>query len=85
MEEGGNEVVRTKHRSKEEDPLPSPYGSGDLDSSKAVELERRPCGIPGSDHSCVVLEAPLKKWMRVISPSNTSKMLEGSARIFLDT
>ncbi len=85
MEEDGDEVVRTKHRSKDEDPVPSAYGSGDLDYSKAVEIERRPCGFSGNDHSCVVLETPLKGRMHVNSPTDTSKMLQGSARFSLDT
>jgi hypothetical protein len=56
MEGGGGEFVRTKRHPKEEDPLPSPYSAGGPDWSKAVELERRPCGIPGSGHLCVLLQ-----------------------------
>jgi thiol-disulfide isomerase/thioredoxin len=84
MEEDGGEFVRTKHNSKEDDPLPSPYSAGGPDWSKAVELERRPCGIPGSDHLCVLLQAPLQQWARS-SSSNVTRLLEGSAKIFLDT
>jgi len=85
MEEGGDEFVRAKRRSKEEDPLPSPYGTDDPDWSKAIELERRPCGILASDHLCVVLDVPLKKWTRTSSPNNISRMLQGSARVSFDT
>jgi thiol-disulfide isomerase/thioredoxin len=84
MEEGGDEFVRAAHRSKEEDPAASPYGLIDPDWSKAVELERRPCQIPGIDHQCVLLETPLKRWTRTSAPNNTRRMLEGSARIFID-
>jgi len=84
MEEGGDEYVRGKHRSKkDDDPLPVPYGAGDPDWSKAVELERRPCGIPKIDHPCVLLEVRLKPWARVNSNSSI-KMLEGSEWMLLD-
>jgi thiol-disulfide isomerase/thioredoxin len=84
MEEGGDEFVRTKLRSKEGDPEPSIYSSHDPDWSKAVELERRPCGISGKDNLCVVLEAPLKGWTRG-APPNRSTMLQGTTRMVLDT
>ena len=84
MEEGGDEFVRIKRHSKE-DPAPSPYGAGDPDWLKAVERERRPCGISGKDHLCVVLEAPLKRWTQNVSPTDNSRMVEGSAGALLDT
>jgi thiol-disulfide isomerase/thioredoxin len=85
MDEGGDEFVRIKRRSKKEaDPVPAPYSFSDPDWRKAVELERRPCGITGSNHLCVILEVPFKKWMRG-SPNNFSKLVEGSARMVLDT
>jgi thiol-disulfide isomerase/thioredoxin len=85
IEEGGDEFLRTKRRPKDADPAPSPYSSGDPDWSKAVELERLPCGISGSDHLCVVLEAPLRNWTRPPSPSSRSIRAGGSARMLLDT
>ncbi len=85
MDAGGDEFVRTKRRSKKEgDPVPSPYSLSDPDWSKAVELERRPCGIPGSTHECVFLEVALKKWTRG-SPSNLTKMVKGTERLVVDT
>jgi thiol-disulfide isomerase/thioredoxin len=84
MEEDGNEYVRTKRQRKEEDPAPSPYSLDKPDWGKAVELQRMPCGIPGSDHQCVVLEVPFKKWSRIESSGAVTKMLDGSARIALD-
>jgi thiol-disulfide isomerase/thioredoxin len=50
-----------------------------------MELERRPCGLPGADHLCVVLDVPLKRWVRNTSPNNVSRMLEGTSRLILDT
>src|SRR5260370_38316878 len=84
MEESGNEFVRIKRHDKAEDPGPSAYSFNDPDWRKAVERERRPCGIPGSDHQCVLLEVPLKPWTRNSAAGNT-QMVEGSARILLDS
>lgn len=84
LEEDGNEFVRTNRRSKDEDPAPAPYHAGEPDWSKAVELERRRCAIPGVEHSCVILEAPLKRSMRPSSGANLTRALEGSERALLD-
>jgi len=85
VEEGDDEFTRAKRRSHDEDPLPSPYRSKNPDWSKAAELERRPCGIPGSDHLCVVLDLPLKPWMETSPNSSLTKSLGGSQRMLLDT
>jgi len=85
MAEGDDEVVRAKRRAKDESPAPSPYDFKEPDWSKATELERRPCGIPGSDHTCVLLEAPIKPSVAVTSGSNMTKMLGGSQRLLADT
>lgn len=84
MEEDGNEVVRTRHRAQDNDPMPSPYGSGELDISHAREVERRPCLVAGMD-ACVLMDIPITRWTRSSSPSNVFKLLEGTARIFIDT
>jgi thiol-disulfide isomerase/thioredoxin len=85
MEEGDDEFTRTKRHSHDEDPVPSPYRSKNPDWSKATELERRPCGIPGSDHLCVVLDVPLKPWMESNPNSSLTKSLGGAKRVLLDT
>ena len=85
MEEHGDEYMRTKRQSKEEDPAPSPYGFGDPVWSKAIEVRRQPCGLRGSDHECVVLDAPLKPWVRAGINGRNSKLLEGSTRAMFDT
>jgi len=85
VEEGDDEFTRAKRRSHDEDPLPSPYRSKNPDWSKAAELERRPCGMPGSDHLCVVLDLPLKPWMETSPNSSLTKSLGGSQRMLLDT
>ena len=86
MEEGGNEYVRTKRKSKDDDWTP-PYAANDIDSSKAKELARQPCRIPGNDHMCVVLEIPLKRWTRPTSSSGGHfiTLVQGIQRIVLDT
>jgi thiol-disulfide isomerase/thioredoxin len=85
MEENGDEFVRTKHRSKDADPVPSPYDLGKPDWSKAVEIGRRPCGLSPRDRLCVVLDVPLKHWVRATSGSDVARLSDGVARISLDT
>jgi len=84
MAEGDDEFVRVKRHPKDESPLPPPYDFKEPDWSKAAELERRPCGIPGSNHTCVLLEAPIKPWMALTSAPKMTKMSSGSLRMFAD-
>ncbi len=84
MEEGGSEYERTKNPSKEEDRAPSPYRWSNVDWSKAVETGRRPCGIPGRDHECVVVNVPLKQWSRLTSFQDRTTMLEGAGQMIFD-
>jgi len=83
MEEGGAEYLRTKRRSKEPE-LPFAYNLGTPDLSKLKEAERRPCAIPGNDHTCVVLDSPLKRSTRYTSPTVMVQVLEGNARNMFD-
>jgi thiol-disulfide isomerase/thioredoxin len=85
MEDQGDEYVRTKLQSKDEDPAPSPYGFGNPLWEKAVEVQRQPCGLRGVDHACVVIDAPLKPWIRAGSNGHNSKLLEGSTRMVFDS
>src|SRR5271166_4368415 len=85
MEEGSDEFVRNKRFSKEDDPVPSPYKAADADWSKAVEVERRPCALPGMEHQCVVIDVPLKKWTKQSGPNKRTRLVEGSARLVMDT
>lgn len=48
------------------DPLPEPYAP--LDWGRAKEVERLPCGLSGRDHTCIVIEAPVKAWFSVDIP-----------------
>lgn len=83
MEDGGDEYVRVKRKSKDGDPVASPYGLNDPDWTKATEISRQPCGLSGTDHQCVLLQAPLKPWVQG-DPSNVSKMVQGTVRALLD-
>jgi thiol-disulfide isomerase/thioredoxin len=85
MEEGGEEYTRTKHREKDEDPEPGPYGFGGPDWPKAVEVRRLPCGISGGDHECVIVDVPLKRWVQHGSGSKVIKLVDGTARDVFDT
>ena len=85
MEEAGAEYVRTKPSPKENNLLPEPYAVTNADWPKAAERERRPCGIPKIEHDCVVLDVPLKPWIRGGAPNTIAKMLGGTARLVVDT
>jgi thiol-disulfide isomerase/thioredoxin len=84
MEEAGNEYLRPKPHSKEDESLPSVYSFGDLDLSKLVEGERQPCGISGNNHLCVVLDGRVKKSIRLIPPNSSVRVLDGTARFVFD-
>jgi len=85
MQEGEDEFTKTKRRANDDDPAPSPYRVQYADWQKAVELERRPCGLPGSDHACAVLDVPLKPWIQSTTGNSIVKNLGGSERMVIDT
>jgi hypothetical protein len=85
MEADGDEFVRTKRKAKEDDPQPGPYGSIDLDWTKANELARRPCGFKENDHSCVILDVPVKKWIRATTDAQITRVSEGITRLAIDS
>lgn len=84
MEAEGDEYVPTKRKPKEDDPQPGPYGSIELDWMKANELERRPCGFAGSDHTCIIIDVPVKKWARPGTGGQMTRMSDGMARLAMD-
>jgi thiol-disulfide isomerase/thioredoxin len=88
-EPGGTEYARGKeyvHQGKgdRDAPLPAPYENR-LDWSKAKELQRLPCGFAGKDHTCVVIDAPIKPWVRPAEPGQGVKMTLGTIRVMIDT
>lgn len=84
-EEGSDEFVRLKRKSKDPDPSPSPYGFASSDWAKAVVEERRPCGISGRDHECVVVKIPLKAYPIISTTSQITRITEGWAFLNCDT
>ncbi|MDP9053082.1 MAG: TlpA family protein disulfide reductase [Acidobacteriota bacterium] len=84
LEENGDEVVRTKHRAKDELPAPTPYTISEPDWAKAKEVERRPCGLTGQDDSCVLLEVPLKGRILSVSGSSSTRRMGGLERMLID-
>ena len=83
MEEGGDEYERIAEKGNE-GPMPQSYSFENADWSKAVELARRPCNIPGSDHACVVLEAPVRSSARANPSGHLTRIVGGTVRVALD-
>jgi thiol-disulfide isomerase/thioredoxin len=80
MEEGGDEYKRQVPRKGWE---PSPFWPDDAEWSKVVERERHACGLPGTDHTCIQFEAPLKKWSRQ-KGNDTISMVDGVVVLLVD-
>lgn len=72
FEDDGGEYEKPKRRAKDPEPLPLPYLASNADWTKAVELERRPCGYQNDDRPCVLLEAPIRPWTRT-----SAQIIEG--------
>jgi thiol-disulfide isomerase/thioredoxin len=85
LEEGGDEYARTKRKSKGDDPAPEPYGSIELDWTKGKQLDGVPCGFGENDHSCVLLQAPVKAQIRLGASSQVTRILGGVAQLAIDT
>jgi thiol-disulfide isomerase/thioredoxin len=85
MESEGDEYVHIKRQKKDDDPEPDPYGSFQLDWAKGKELERRPCGFTGTDHTCIMFEVPVKGWMRAGMDSEITRMRDGFSRLAVDS
>ena len=83
-EEAGDGYIRVKIHSND-DPQPEPYAIGAADWTKATEIERNACGIPGVDHTCVGLRVHLKPFLEPRSALRMSKVLGGTALLRMDT
>ncbi|MDQ2711128.1 MAG: TlpA family protein disulfide reductase [Acidobacteriota bacterium] len=81
----GDEYVRRKRSSKEETPQPGPYDAEHLDMTKAVERDRRSCGLTNVDHECVTIDIPVKPWIRIIGANRLLKVMNGTTRVVFDT
>lgn len=85
LEAGGDEYVRTKPKAKEEAPSPGPYGGIELDWAKAKEVDRRPCGFAGTDHTCVVVDAPVKRQIWAERADQMTRLSDRIARVAIDS
>lgn len=81
----GDEYLRVKRRGKEDHPEPAPYGGIELEWAKAAEVQRQPCGFPGADHICIIVNVPVKPWVRSGTSSEISRMSAGVSRMALDS
>ena len=84
FEAGGTEYARPKQTVDKDKPLPEPYDTK-LDWNKMKEVQRLPCGFSGKDHTCVIIEAPIKPWMRLSAPGVVIKMTDGIIRVMADS
>jgi len=84
MEPEGTEYKRVNDEVDKNEPLPEPYDTR-LDWGKVKELQQLPCGFSGRDHACVIIEAPMRPWMRPYRSSGVTKMNSGTARVMIDT
>lgn len=84
FESDGDEYIRTKHKSKDDDPAPSPY-TLNAEWPKAVESGRQPCTADANSHLCIVIDVPLKKTAEVSTTGKITQVLGGNARLMIDS
>jgi thiol-disulfide isomerase/thioredoxin len=84
FESGGKEYAHPKVNIDKDKPLPDPYETR-LDWNKMKEVQRLPCGFSGKDHTCVIIEAPIKPWLRPGSPGGVIRMNDGVIQVMADT
>src|SRR3954470_2345056 len=84
FESEGAEYTRTRQRADKDESLPQPYGTR-LDWGKSKELQRLPCGFSSNDHTCVIVDVPIKPSVRLGSPSERTRMTSGTTRVMIDT
>ena len=84
FESGGTDYAHQRQRFEHDKPLPEPY-ENKLDWGKVKEVQKLPCGFPGKDHTCVIIEAPIKPWLRPRVPGEVTKMTDGTIRVMADT
>jgi thiol-disulfide isomerase/thioredoxin len=79
----GTEYARLSSKAKDE-VLPAPYDTK-IDWRKAKEIQTLPCGFSSKDRPCVIIEAPIKPWVRPGTPGNQITMKDGTAKVMIDT
>jgi len=84
-EEGGEEYVRVKQKSKDASRVPSPYDAAG-DWSRATETGRQPCEAPLQSHTCVTLDAPVPRGLpRVLRANEPPCWEEARERSWMPT
>ena len=84
MEPEGTEFTRVTVTVDKDWALPAPY-ENILDWRKAKQRQSLPCGFSGKDHTCVIIEAPMKTWIRPATPGNVVRITDGTGRAMVDT
>ena len=84
FESGGTEYARPKQAIDRDQLLPEPYDTK-IDWNKMKEVERVSCGFSGKDHTCIIIEAPIKPWVRPNGPGSLIRMTGGVIRVMADT
>ena len=84
FEPGGTEYTRKKQSGNKDEQLPAPFENR-LDWGKAKEVQRGPCGFAGKDHTCVIVDVPIKPWLRPTTPGDVATMTGGTSRVMIDT
>jgi thiol-disulfide isomerase/thioredoxin len=75
----------TRAKSKENPAAPRAYQVQNLDWKKATEKNRQPCGLKNTaDHTCVLLEVPLKSGVAGATSNRLTMSEGGIANIFVD-
>jgi len=84
FEPGGTEYTR-KQQSGKDEVLPALFDNR-LDWGKAKEVQRGPCGFAAKeDHTCVIVDVPMKSWLRPSTPGDVATMTGGTSRVMIDT
>ena len=84
LEANGAEYTRTRNRSEDNTALPYPYVLEDPVWKKAVEMDKRTCGLEEANRLCVLLKIPLKPGRRENPGDNEVYMLESTAFVLLE-
>ncbi|HEY1800253.1 MAG TPA: TlpA disulfide reductase family protein [Terriglobales bacterium] len=80
---GGSEFTHKKQASNKDELLPEPFETK-LNWKKAKEVQSLPCGYSGKDHGCVVVDVPIKPWIRPGPTGSVITMTGGTSRIMID-
>ncbi len=84
VDTGGDEFTRTNPKTNTP-PEPGPYSTEYWNFDKAKESERRPCGFTTNDHTCVVINVPMKDRLELGMATQMTRATDGAARVVVDT